>query len=139
MGKPSSGGGGSAIFTTNISGPTPGPLTCGTNEWIDLGVIPTGKYIRFGSAQYGSPDKSITFEVRTNIVGQSTGTDANTLLLASSVASTRTGLLNVDYYKSNTLNIKTVISTGVEHFWIRLKSKTATATSYMYSLNYAVI
>jgi len=139
MGKPSSGGGGSAIFTTNISGPTPGPLTCGTNDWIDLGVIPTGKYIRFGSAQYGSPDKSETFQIRTNIAGQSVGSDAATLLLASSVASAKTGLLNVDYYKSNTLNIKTVVGAGVEHFWLRLKSTSSTAGSYLYSINYVAV
>jgi len=141
MGKPSGGGTntGASIFTTNVSGPTPGPLTVGTNEWIDLGVIPTGHYIRFGSAQYGSPDKSVTFQVRTSNAGQSTGSDTLTTLLASSIASVKTGLLNVDYYKSNTLNIKTVVSTGVEHFWLRLKSTSSTAASYMYSINYTVI
>lgn len=140
MGRPSSGGGGggSALFTSNVSGPPPGPLTCPGVAWIDLGLIPVGQFIRFGSAQYASPGKSITFEVRTNLAGQSAATTGATLLLASSVASVRSGQITVDYYKSNTLNIKTVIGTGVEHAWLRLSSKTLTATDYFFSINYLV-
>lgn len=142
MGKPSAGGGGggsgSLIFTTKIVGPPPGPLTVGLSAYIDLGTIPVGAKIWFGSGQYGSPDKSVTFEIRTNLVGLSAGDAASTKLLASIAAGPRTGTVNADYYKSGTLHIVSVVGTGVEKFWLALKSKSSTAGSFFYSVNYTL-
>lgn len=139
MGRPSAGGGGgSTLFTTKIVGPPPGPLTTGLSSYIDLGTIPTGFKIWFGSGQYGSPDKSITFEIRTSLTGQSAGTDGATKLLASASVSPRSGTVTADYYKNGTLHIVSVVGTGVEKFWLVAKSKSATAGSYLYSVNYTL-
>lgn len=136
MPKPPSGGGGSSLFTSNLTGPPPGPLTIGADTWINLGAIPTGSKIWFGSGQYASPDKSSTFEIRTNNTGQSAGTDAATALLGSISASARSGTVTQDYYKNGSLNTVTVTGTGVERFWLRIKSKSGSAGSYFYSINY---
>lgn len=138
MGKPGSGSGGSTIFTTKISGPPPGTLTTPAEQWIDLGLIPTGYRCWFGNGQYGSPDKSTTFELRTNTTGQSAATTAATLLLGSIVASTRSGTVIQDYYKSNTLHTVSVYGAGVEKFYLRLVSKTSTLGSYLYTLSYTL-
>lgn len=139
MGRASSGTfAGGSIFTTNITGPTPGPLTSGSLDWIDLGVIPSGKKVWFGLGQYTSPDKAITFELRTNLVTKSAGTDADTLLLASCIASTRSGVVKSDYYKSNTLHIVSTLGSGIEHWWLKLKSKSGTQANYLYSINYTL-
>jgi hypothetical protein len=138
MGKSGGSGGGSSIFTTNITGPPPGPSTVGADAYISLGTIPTGQRVWFGSAQYASPDKSITFEVRTNNIGQSTGSDSATSLLASTAVVPRSGLLNVDYYKKGQLHITSVTGTGVESFWLRLKSKSGAVGEYFFSMNYTV-
>lgn len=142
MPKPPSGGGGgggSSLFTSNISGPPPGPTTIGANTWINLGSVPTGFRIKFGTGQYASPDKASTFEIRTNNTGASAGTDAATALLASISASPRSGTVTADYYKSGTLNTVTVLGTGVERFWLRIKSKSSTAGSYFFSINYTSV
>lgn len=137
MGKPSSGGSPSnGLFTTNITGPPPGTATTGIELWVDLGLIPSGFRIWFGNARYTSPDKSITFELRTNVLTKSTGTLLNTILLDSGTASVRSGTVTRDLYKSGTLHITSVYGTGVEHFWLRLVSKTSTQGSYLYSINY---
>lgn len=125
-----------ALFDINISGPPPGNATTGSDQWIDLGVIPTGKRIWFGNGTYTSPDKSITFEIRTNVIGKSTGSDANTTLLAATSVSTRTGTATADYYRKGRLHITSIYGTGIEHFWLRLKSKSGSAGSYLYSINY---
>lgn len=134
MPKASSGGGGSTIFTTNKTGDG----AAGASLYLDMGLIPTGVKIWFGTLQATSPDKSITFEVRTSNVGKSAGTDADTTLLGSIAAGPRTGTVVLDMYKNNTLHTVSVLGSGIEHFWIKLKSKTTTAGSYLYSLNYTV-
>lgn len=130
------GGGGASFFTTKIIGPPPGPLTVGLDLWIDLGIIPVGKRIWYGSLQGGSPYKTTTFEVRSNLATKSTGTLADTTLHGSIAASTRSGTVNLDMYKSGTLHVVSTYSTGVERFWLHLISKTSTATDYLYTLNY---
>lgn len=135
--KPSRGGG-SNIFTTSIFGPPPGPDTAGTEEWIDLGLIPTGNAIWFGSGLFASPDKSITFEIRTSNAGKSAGTLNDTTLLASTSVSPRSGQVIADYYKNGRLHTASVFGTGVEHFWLRLKSRTVGAGSYLYQINYTL-
>jgi len=44
----------------------------------------------------------------------------------------------LDMYKANTLHTVSVIGTGVEHFWLKLKSKSSTAGAYLYSLNHTL-
>ena len=127
-----------AIFDLSIIGPPPGGLTCGANLWIDLGTIPVGKKIWFGRAIYTSPSKSLTFEIRTNNAGQSAGSDAATRLLYSASVSPRSGNLNVDLYKNGRLHTASNIGTGPEKFWLRLKSKSSTAGSFLYSLYYTL-
>ena len=136
MGKPGGSGGTSTLFTTHVFGPPPGTDTTPADQWIDMGLIPTDSKVWFGSASYTSTDKSITFELRTNLANESTGTVANTSLLAATSVSVRAGTVNADYYKAGRLHIVNVLGTGLEKWWLRLKSKVATAGSYLYIINY---
>jgi len=129
---------GGNIFTTSIIGPAPGPNTAGSVVWIDMGLIPSGKKVWFGLGQYTSPDKAITFELRTNLTTKSTGSDSDTQLLASCAASYKSGTIKSDYFKNNTLHITSVTGTGVEHWWLALKSRSSTQASYLYSINYTL-
>lgn len=131
MGKPTGGGGGSTNFSSSIVGSG----VVASSYWHDLGVIPTGFKIWFGTLQVTSPDKSITFEVRTNLAGQASGSDGSTALLASVAASVRSGTKLLDMYKRGSLHTVSVLGTGVEHFWIKLVSK-GSSGSYLFSLNY---
>lgn len=126
------------LFTTNIKGPPPGTATTAAEQWIDLGLIPSTFDIWIGNAQYASPDKAITFELRTNNLTTSTGTLVNTTLLDSCAVTVRSGTLLRDLYKNGTLHIKTVKSTGIEHWWLRLTSKSSTAGGYLFSINYTL-
>lgn len=127
-----------AIFDISITGPPPGTATVSTSQWIDLGVIPIGFKIWFGKGYYTSPDKSITFEIRTNTIGNSTGSDGTTSLLASTAVSPRSGNLFADYYRKGRLHIVSVTGTGTEHFWLKLKSKTSAAGSYLFTIYYTL-
>jgi hypothetical protein len=131
MGKPSGGSGG-LIFTTNKTDSG----SVGTSLYIDLGIIPTNVNIWFGNLQATSIDKSLTFEVRTSNAGKNSGIDSDTTLLASIVASVRNGTVLLDMYKNNRLHSISVLGSGVEHFWLKLKSKTASPGDYLYSINY---
>jgi hypothetical protein len=132
------GGPGSSNFDQSIFGPPPGPLTAGKDEWIDLGAIPNGQAVWFGLGLFTSPDKSITFEIRGNILGQGSGTDGNTELLAAATATPRKGTVSKDMYRKGRLHTVTVIGTGTEHYWLRLKSKQQTAGSYLYEITYTL-
>ena len=134
MGKPSGGGTGGTIFTTNITKSD----VYGAALYIDLGVIPTGSKIWFGASQFASPNKSGTFEIRTSLAGQSAGTDAATKLLGSISAGARTGTVTLDLYKSGTLSTYSVVGTGTEHFWVKAKATSSTSGSYYASVNYTL-
>ena len=103
-----------SLFTLNKIGPPPGTLTVGSELWVDLGLITSGKRVWFGSTQYSSPNKSITFELRTNLATKSTGSLANTSLLNAVAVSPKSGTLITDLYKKGTLHITSVYGTGVE-------------------------
>jgi hypothetical protein len=126
-----------ASFTLYLIGPPPGTATAGADLWIDFGVIPVGYKVWIGKAQYTSPYKSITFELRTNLAGKSTGTLANTKILDTYAVAPKSGTLTRDLYKNGLLHITTVLGTGVEHWWLHLTTKTATAGAYYYSVYYA--
>lgn len=134
MGRVTGGGTytGGSTFTTNQTKSG----AYGSSLYIDYGLIPTGKKIWFGLCQFASPDKSGTFELRTNLAGQSTGTDAATKLLGSISAGATSGTVNLDMYKSNTLHTVSVIGTGVEKIWVKAKAKSSTSGSYYAALNY---
>jgi len=107
----------------------------GTEAWINLGVIPTGGQIWVGGDSLCSIDKVLTFEIRGNTVGQSAGTlNATSLLASASVKSGAT--VNQDLYRKGRMILRTVVGTGVENWWLHLKSKSATSGDYMYSIYY---
>ena len=133
MGRPSGGGGSTGFFTSTLTGSS----SVGLELWIDLGLIPVGRRYWIGLAQYTAVDKATGFELRTNSATKSTGTTANTTLLAT--ASARAGsTLSQDLYKGGALHTETVLSTGVEHWWIRIYSKSGTAGSYLYKISYTL-
>lgn len=135
MGRPAGGGGGgggTAIFNLVLTGSG----TVGTSAWIDLGAIPTGYDYWIGQVTYTSIDKTVTFELRTNTSGQAGGSDANTTVLDT--VTLRAGASATrDLYKNGSLHTKTVVGTGVEHWWIKMTSKSGTAGSYTYKAIYA--
>ena len=132
MGKPvGSGGGGNNLFTSNVNG----DANVGTTFWIDLGLIPNGKKIFIGNATYTSPDKSVTFEIRSNLASQDSGADGTTLKLISSAVSPRKGTVSFDFYKNGRLHLVSTLSSGNEKWWLKLVSKGATG-SVLYSINY---
>lgn len=138
MGKPGGSGGGKAVFDQSVFGPPPGDLTVGSEAWIEIAAVPSGQRLWFGVGNFTSPDKSITFELRTNNTGESQGTLAKTALLFSAAVSPRKGTLLVDMYKNGRLHTVSVIGTGVEKCWLRLKSKSGTQASYLYTVTWAV-
>jgi len=126
------------LFNLTVAGPPPGTATTPAEQWIDLGLINTAYRWFFGVGTYASPDKSITFELRTNNLGVSTGTLANTKIIDTVAVSPKSGTLNRDMWKNGRLHITTNYGTGTEHCWLRLFSKTAAAGSYLYSLKYTL-
>jgi len=110
--------------------------TAGTELWVDLGAIPSGFKWWFGMMKSTSPDKSLTFELRTNTATKSTGTLANTLLLFSVSVTPKSGTVTSDLYKNGRLHTATVLSTGVERAWLRLKSKSGTLGSWISQISY---
>ena len=126
------------LFNLNIKGPPPGTATTPAEQWIDLGLITSGYDFWIGNAQYTSPSKSITFELRTNLLTKTAANTTDTKLLDAVALTTKSGTVTRDLYKKGTLHTATVHSTGVEHWWLRLVSKTATAGGYLYSVNYTL-
>jgi len=133
MGKPGGGGGSVSFFNLSLTGSG----SAGTELWIDLGLIPTGNRFWIGLANFTSVDKVLGFDLRTNTTSKSTGTVANTALLAT--ASLRAGTSkSLDLYKAGALHTETVLGTGVEHWWIRLYSKSAVSGTYLYKISYTL-
>src|ERR1041385_9075583 len=96
-------------------------VSAGIDLWVNLGTIPTGLYIWIGNDSFTSPNKAVTVELRTNLIGQSTGTLAATKLLAS--ASVKSGAtVTQDLYKKGSLHTVTVVGTGVEKWWLHITS-----------------
>lgn len=122
------------LFDLNVQGSG----SVGQEAWIDLAAIPTGSKIFLGNARYSSPDKSLTFELRGNLTGMSLGNINATTLLDTVSVSPRSGTLLRDLFRNGRLHIATVIGTGTERLWLRLKSKSGTLGSYIYSINYTL-
>ena len=124
-----------ALVTFNLT--LSGSGLAGTELWKDLGLIPLEKDMWIGTVIYTSTTKAFTFELRTNLATKSTGTLANTKLLATAAPGSGKSITQ-DLYKSGTLHTATVKSTGVEHWWMRMVSKSGTSGSYLYKISYIV-
>jgi len=106
--------------------------------WVDLGLIPNTLYILFGFATYIADGKKLTFELRTNKAGFSDGVAANTDLID------RVGVLDGDskdrdYYRNAQTARKSVVSTGVEHTWLRIRSKSANNADGYWWIDYTEV
>ena len=121
-----------ALFSSNIGG----NASPGAELWVDLGLITSGFDFWIGSVNYVSSYKVVTFELRTNLATKSTGTTATTGVLDTWTSSSKVKSISRDLYKNGTLHIKTVVSSGVEHWWLRLKAKSSTVQVVSYSINY---
>lgn len=118
-----------------------GTYSGGTDQWTDLSdAIPSGKQLWLGYATLISDDKTLTFELRPNLIGQSTGTVGNTVLrgFASVLAGDSTDLDLFYYGNIITLAPVTAQSTGVEKLWLRIKSGSASSGTWSYIIYYTL-
>jgi hypothetical protein len=109
--------------------------TVGSSAWIDLGLIPNTYKIWIGSWNCSNPSKSISYSLYTNNLGQSTGSTSTCTKLASMIPKTGASITQ-DLYKNGLLHTVTVKSTGVEHWWVNLTSKSGTSGTYMFTIYY---
>lgn len=121
----------STLFSQTVSSSG----SVGSELWIDAGLITLGRQEWWGYTNWTAPDKALTFELRGNIIGQSTAQVAVTTLYAS--ASPKSGAsITQDLYRKGRLTVRSVVGTGVEHWWIRVKAKTATTGAYLATVYY---
>jgi len=126
-----------ALFGSTISGPPPGTATVGASLWIPVLSIPAGFDIWIGSITFSSPYKVCKFDLRTNLSGQSAGTLAATKSLYAWTSSSKVKAITSDLYKNGTLHTATVVGTVAgEKLWILITSKSSTAVTYSYKVNY---
>lgn len=121
------------LFDTTLSGAG----TVGTETWVDLGLIPSGKQIWFGYATYAAVDKNVQFETRANISGQSTGTIAHTDLFDWSAAMGGSSV-DRDFYQYGNIMTVTLVSTGVEHWWLRIAAQGQAQGGFDYIIRYTL-
>ena len=114
-----------------------GTGTVGTETWVDLGVIPSGKKLWIGYATYGAVDKNLQFETRTNNVNTSTGTLANTTILDYCGAQSGSSV-DRDFYWGGALATMTSTSNGVEKLWLRVLGQGSVASSFEYIIRYTI-
>jgi len=99
-----------------------GTSTVQTETWIDLGAIPTGKKIWYGYASFIAEDKNCSYEVRSNLAGQSAGTVGATTL--HDWSSTPQGeVTDRDLYRDGNIMTTSVTGTGTEHWWLRVRAQ----------------
>ena len=126
------------LFDLIKSGPPPGTATTAAEQWIDLGSITSASDFIVGKAIYTAPDKAITFELRTNNLTKSAGNTTDTTIMYSAAITPKSGAKTIDMYLKGRIRTATVISTGVERWWLRLVAKSATAGGYTYRYYYAL-
>jgi hypothetical protein len=119
------------IFDKIVSGSG----SVGTEIWVDLGAIPIGKKIFYGYATVVAEDKACQFEIRSNLVGKSTGTAGDTDLHDWCSANAGESSDRDMYWYGNIASMS-VLGTGTEHWWIRVKSKGASTGIFDYILRY---
>ena len=118
------------------------------DDWWDLSSyapdpnspIPSGKQLWLGFATFISYDKTMSFEVRPNLLGQSTGTTGATQLRAFSSMPAGESR-DLDLYLSGTVLTLAPVSaqsTGVEKLWLRTRSTSAAAGVFDFIMFYAL-
>jgi hypothetical protein len=120
----------------------------GATVWVDVGSfgpdtmspITSGKRIWVGYITCICVDKNATFELRPNLVGQSTGTDGTTDLRGFvAVASGDSKDLDVYYGGAiNTLAPTSGASTGVEKLWLKIVSGSGSSATYEFIMYYSL-
>lgn len=122
--------------------------TATKDDWYDLGTlmgqdspIAPGKQIWLGFATFYSADKNLTYQLRANNSGQSTGTVANTVLRGFTASDPSAGSVEVDFNNDSNvvLLVPVAVSTGVEKLWLRAQSGTNTVAAIDYMIWYALI
>ena len=121
------------VFDVTISGTG----STGTETWVNVLAITTGKQLWLGYATLGAVDKNLQFELRYNNSGQSTGTIANTTLMDFSGAQSGSSI-DRDFYWYGALATMTLASTGVEKLWLRVLGQGSTAGGFEYIIRYTV-
>jgi len=109
-----------------------------TEQWIDLGLIPNGTQIMFGYGDYTPDGKTITFDLRSNLATKSAGTIAETTLHGRATVRDLQ-IAEKDYYRDGRLTTVTVQSTGVEHYWLRLTSKSSNSSDAYWWIYYTTL
>ena len=121
------------IFNLSVSGTG----SVGAEVWVNLGLIPSGSAIWIGSLSCTAISKTLTFELRPNLATKSTDT-LTTTSLSSSLAA-RTGVTTIqDLYRKGRLHTVTIVGTGTERWWLRVRGKGATASDFLYKISYAL-
>lgn len=121
------------IFDITLSGTN----TVATEKWVDLGVITSGKQIVLGFATYIAEDKNCQFETRSNTAGKSAGTVGDTELL--DWTSTQQGTsVDRDFYQNGYINTVTIVGTGTEHWWLRVRAQSSAVGTFDYIIRYMV-
>jgi hypothetical protein len=121
------------IFDVVVSGTG----VVGTETWVDLGAITSGKQVWFGYATFGAVDKNLQFELRYNNTGLSTGTTANTTIVDFSGAQAGSSV-DRDFYWYGALATMTGVSTGVEKVWLRVLGQGSSQSGFEYIIRYTV-
>jgi hypothetical protein len=111
-----------------------GSGTVGSNVWIDLGVIPTGYRLWFGSWTTTAA-KACSFYLYTNTTGKSSGAVADCTKIAL-ISSKAGATVTQDLYKRGTLHTVSIYGTGVEKCWLYITSKSSTVAAYNYKIIY---
>jgi len=108
-----------------------------SEAWVDLGLIPTGVQIWFGFATMinETTNKNFSFEVRTNKALKSLGTTAETTLHDFS-GTTGGNSVDRDFFLFGAVLMQSVVSTGVEHFWLRIRSNSGASGDFSYIIYY---
>lgn len=106
--------------------------------WADLGVIPAGKQWLLGPLNtFIAQDKDLQFELRVNKATKSAGTVADTEFLDGFAAQAPNGVDRDLYWFGAIATLAPlVVSTGVEHLWLRVTSKSNTAGAYTWVIRY---
>jgi hypothetical protein len=131
-----------ALFELNLSGSA---NTSTKDDWYDLGSlslgggyspIPSTTQLWLGLFTAFSQDKGLTYELRVNNSGQSTGTTANTHLLGVMASDPSSGSMPCDLYYGGAIQTlaPTAASTGTEKLWLRVQSGTNTVANFSWFL-----
>lgn len=107
-----------------------GDVTLTSELWVDLGLIPTGKRHWFGYATYIAVTKYFSFELRTNKTGKSTATTTDTTL--HDFGACNQDSVDRDFYQYGNILATSVIGTGVEHSWLRIRSNSGSSGDASY-------